>query len=161
VRTSSSNGAVVAGGILFVVVLLVVGYFGLSYWSRSQQATTKSELATGYDAHSLTAPFDLQSKTWQPHAGFMSTSGTWQYDYTAAVSGSSAVTAIKKQLSAGVGYQVVATSPDVIGASASSLYRDLITGDDALQIEVKPSSGSKYSSGPVVVTVILSPLAGE
>jgi hypothetical protein len=161
VRTNSSNTAAVAVGIVFVLVLLVVGFFGLRYWSASQLSTTKSELASGYNAHALSAPFVLTSHTWQPKGGFMPTSGTWQYKYTANVSGSMGVADIKNQLAAADGYQVVATSPDAIGSSSSTLYRDLITGDDALQIDVSPASGGTYAEGPVHVTVVLSPLAGQ
>jgi hypothetical protein len=141
------------GAIVAVVVLLAIGGYAVMWWAGHEQTSAKQTLSSGYEAHALFEPFVLQSKTWQSAGGAFASSGTWTYSYTADASGSQALAAAQKQLSQG-GYQIVATNPDVITSTHATLYRDLITGDDSLKVDLN------LSASPVTAVVTVSPLEG-
>lgn len=143
------------GAVLAVVVLVVLAGWGYLAWVSHQLASTKSELASGYNAHALASPFLLLSKSWQPQAGLFSTTGTWVYHYAtvAGTSGPSALAAAKQQLGQG-GYQVIAGTPDVISSTQAVLNRDLITGDDQISAQID------LTARPITAAVTITPLAG-
>lgn len=132
------------GAILAAVVL---GGAGAYYWSTHKAVGPNTSLAAGYETEALAAPFTLTSKTWDQSAG------TWAYKYADTITTADAITAVKTQLAASRGYQVVATQPDQIASdnSSATLYRDLITEDVALRVQITPT----------LVTVTLSPMQGK
>ncbi|HUD11141.1 MAG TPA: hypothetical protein VMS08_01920, partial [Candidatus Saccharimonadia bacterium] len=146
---------------IIVVLIVVLGTFGFRAWAMLQQTATKNELAAGYNQHPLMSPFRLVSQSWQPDTAFLSSSGKWQYTYAAGITGPAARTAANNDLAPSLGYQVVATSPDVISPVSATLYRDLITGDDSVRVDIIPANGDSYAKGPVAVTVTLTPLTGQ
>jgi hypothetical protein len=158
---NTSKPTQVAVAVAIVVLLAVAGYFWVTSWSHGQLSSFKMSLQQGYQQHPLAQPFVLVSHAWKPATGLWATTGTWVYNYTAQASGPTAKTAAEGDLSLANGYQVIATSPDVISNSSAVLHRDLITGNDNLTVDISASPGGTYAKGPVQVSVTLSSLSGQ
>jgi hypothetical protein len=141
----------VAAVVVVLVVLAAAAWYFLAYGPSHRTAQTQTALANGYATEPLKSPFTPGSKTWDAK------SGTWTYEYTATVAPPDAVAAAKSQLSASVGYQVVASQPDTSTGTGATLYRDLITEDVALKIAIIPNPAP--GGPPTLVTVTLSSLA--
>lgn len=141
-------------GIIAIFAFLIP--VGLYYFSTHKSDTSKSSLAAGYETQALTSPFTFSSKTWD-EAG-----GAWTYNYTASVTPPAAITAARSQLSKGA-YQVDARQPDQVSLinGAAILYRDLITEDVALKVQISPNPSQVTSAPPTLVTVTLSPMRGN
>jgi|GEM_PF-5879471 len=143
--------------VLIVIVLVVGAVLGLDAWTRHEQSATRASLSNGYATQALAAPFVLTAKSWQPQTRPFATSGQWQYTYTTALSEAATLAAAKAQFGRGA-YQVDANHPDVISSNSATLYRDLITEDVAVKVQIAaPANPSR----PTAVQVLLSPLAGE
>jgi hypothetical protein len=140
---------VVAAGSALLAVLAAGFFYFFSYAPAHEAAALKSSLANGYATESLHSPFALQSKTWNAD------SRQWVYIYSSAQNLADTTAAVKSQLAPSVGYQVDAHHPDVVNASEATLYRDLITEDVALGIDVRPATDG---SAGTVTTVTLSQL---
>jgi hypothetical protein len=153
VSTSSPRRSYLVVATILVVALISALYWGFAVWTAHNQSAVRTSVADGYEHQGLTSPFVLVSKTWEPH------SSSWVYRYTAAASGAVALTAAESQTSQG-GYQVIATHPDVTSSTGATLYRDLITGDVTMVIQISPATGHTFAKGPVSVIVTVSPLAG-
>lgn len=143
--------------IITLMSLALAAFATIELWPKLNAASQQGSLAKGYETEALASPFTLESKTWSPSAG------AWTYSYTAGISPPDAVAAAKSQLAAGKGYQVVATRPDVVAADSSTatLYRDLITEDVALKVQIAPNPSQVASAPPSLVTVTLSPMQGN
>ena len=139
---------ITAGGALLAVLAAGFFYF-FSYSPAHQAATLKTSLANGYATESLHSPFTLQSKTWNAD------SRQWVYVYATSQSLADTTAAVKSQLAPSGGYQVDAHHPDVINDSEATLYRDLITEDVALGIDIRPATDG---SSNTLTTVTLSQL---
>ena len=137
-----------AVAVLVVVALAAAGYFA---YTNHQQSALKSSLASGYATQPLTAPFTPRNQTWS------ASSQTWQYSYTANLTGPDAVAAAKSQLAKGA-YQVDARHPDTSSADSTTLYRDLITEDVALTVQISPDPPAEGQAATSTVTVTLSPM---
>jgi len=147
--------------IALAVVVISAGIIKyINYSNQHQLDQVKTAMADGYNAHALTSPFVFNRRTWRVQSPSpWPTSGTWEYFYTADLSGPDAVAAAKSQLSQG-GYQVIETSPDETTSDHAALYRDLITGDVKLDVEIGADAPHTFVTGPVTVHVTLSPMQG-
>ena len=134
-----------------MVVLVLVAPLIWWQWSAHKTEQTKTSLAAGYATQPLTAPFTPRNQTWS------ASTQTWQYSYTANLSGPDAVAAAKSQLAKGA-YQVDARHPDTASADSTTLYRDLITEDVALTVQIFPDPPADGQAATSTVTVTLSPM---
>ena len=132
---------------LAVIVLGTAGFIGYAAWNSTHSATSKDSLARGYNTQPLGTPFTLISKSWF--------GDHWEYKYAAGEPEAEAQSDAKAQFGRGA-YQVVSDKPDTITSTGATLYRDLITEDIAVKVQVDPESG-----GNTPVMVYVRPIEGK
>jgi hypothetical protein len=154
--SSSSRTVIIA---FAAVILACAGIVGYAIWkSRHASPSLQATLAAGYATQPLTDPFVLDSKAWD------SQTNTWRYVYHSKLGVPQAAVEAKLQLAKGA-YQVNAHRPDTKNAQDQStiLYRDLITEDIAVTVQVLPNvqASTDHAAPPTTVTVEFRKMTGS
>jgi predicted PurR-regulated permease PerM len=130
-------------GALGLVALLIAGGYYFVTKEVATSSANKDKYATAYEAHALKEPFNLLSKQFDGNS--------WLYVYQSNMAPDLAFKQAQAQLTGG-GYQIVASHHD----TATTLYRDLITGDIGVKAEV-----NKTASGLTGINVYVTAIGKE